>query len=165
MPKLKDIISKEVLNKMNSQFPKNRKMKTIQQFDVALIQLRGAIALFNQKDFICCITLVGAAEEIFSRMAYGNSYKKTGKGMNTTVFESELLEWQFGMKKEDYSIMRNKLKNALKHLTESRNIEYENFKDYAIDLIAAAITNYKLLCGKLPKEKIILDFCEKYGVS
>jgi hypothetical protein len=42
--------------------------------DLALRQLRRAVQLFNQSDFVCAATLAGAAEEILGRIAQ----KRTG---------------------------------------------------------------------------------------
>jgi hypothetical protein len=42
--------------------------------DLAMRQLRRAVQLFNQGDFVCAATLAGAAEEISGRIAH----KRTG---------------------------------------------------------------------------------------
>lgn len=162
MATIKDLISKEILDELTGHLQID-KSKKISQHDITLIQLKGAIILFNTGENICSITLAGAAEEIFGKMAYLKT--KGRKGFNTITLESDLYELSFGMNKGEYIEYRNRIKNELKHLNQSWEVEYENFKDYAVQLISSAITNYKIFKGELPSPQIIRDFCKKYGVS
>ena len=43
--------------------------RDLEKHDLALRQLRRAVQLFNQGDFVCAATLAGAAEEILGRIA------------------------------------------------------------------------------------------------
>ena len=46
---------------------------TISNLDIALVQLRTAVQLYNKNNFISSITLAGAAEEILGQIAKDNT--------------------------------------------------------------------------------------------
>lgn len=117
--------------------------------------------MYHSKDFVCAITLSGAAEEILGELALGNTHTNSFQ-INEFLFDS--FKDILGIR--DYKAYRNRIKNNLKHLdNKKKKIDTSHFEIYSFQLIASAIINYKLFKGELPKEKMILDFCKKYGVN
>lgn len=132
------------------------RIKFITQEFVALVQLSEAVNNFYSKNYICAITLAGAAEEIFGKMS-----EKKGA---SNAFETEKFLFEsFGA--ADYGKGRNRIRNELKHLTESKKVTYQDLKISALQLISAAIMNFKLINRKLPRGKIIDRFCKEFGIS
>lgn len=108
--------------------------------EIAIHQLERAISLFiDEQDFICSITLAGAAEEIF-----GKILAKNGKQSHL----KEYIELYLGItnkildldkKEKDVSGERNKIRNELKHLCNENDVLIINSE--AKDMIDRAINN------------------------
>jgi hypothetical protein len=82
---------------------------------VALIQLRGAVQLYNKANFITAITLAGAADELLGNI----SVKRTGRNSieDEKVWIDQLADY---LKKQHPALgkvvrSRNRIKNQLKH--------------------------------------------------
>ncbi|MFW2477498.1 MAG: hypothetical protein ACN4EP_11310 [Sediminibacterium sp.] len=136
--------------------------------EIAFIQLTTAIELYNKKNYISAITLGSVAEELFS------AFLKLYAIDNGLVIpnRAEIDQAMFDLTKdllgiENYVSFRNRTRNELKHHGEEGNKDYVagNFKSIALMHISGAITNYKLRTKRLPKHKIIIDFCAKEGIS
>jgi hypothetical protein len=93
--------------------------------EIALIQLRRAIQLFNSGDFVCSATLAGAAEEILGKIA-GRRY-----GLNALEADAEFLGQVadlFGKPRPDLKKVApilNRHRNTLKHNDSGENAWYE----------------------------------------
>ncbi|MBL0267162.1 MAG: hypothetical protein IPP99_00345 [Chitinophagaceae bacterium] len=136
--------------------------------EIAFIQLTTAIELFNQKNFISAITLASAAEELFRHSCFIlQKVKMLQCSIGAQIDEAmyDLTKDLLGI--EDYISYRNKTRNELKHHGEENNKDYVSgdFKSIALMHISGAITNFKLRTNKLPKHKIIVDFCGQQGIS
>jgi hypothetical protein len=124
--------------------------------DLAMRQLRRAVQLFNQGDFICAATLAGAAEEILGRIAQ----KRTG----TVALDGHAHFWSqlagiVGKAPPDRKRVievHNRLRNQLKHNDGGDN-EWvtADFEFEAQDLIDRAIRNYWLAYDTLPVDRVI----------
>jgi hypothetical protein len=116
--------------------------------DIALRQLRRAVQLFNQRDFVCATTLAGAAEEVFGRIAQ----KRTG----TTALDGHA-------HRKKVAEAHNRLRNQLKH-NDSGDNEWvtADFELEAQDLIGRAIGNYCLAYGIPPGDRIINYYVNFY---
>jgi hypothetical protein len=131
--------------------------------DIALRQLRRAVQLFNQRDFVCATTLAGAAEEVFGRIAQ----KRTG----TTALDGHAHFWSqlagiVGKTPPDRKKVaeaHNRLRNQLKH-NDSGDNEWvtADFELEAQDLIGRAIGNYCLAYGIPPGDRIINYYVNFY---
>ena len=68
---------------------------------------------------------------------------------------------------DNYISFRNNTRNELKHHGDANNKDFVkgNFKNIALMHISGAISNFKLRTNKLPRHKIIIEFCEKHGIS
>jgi len=133
--------------------------------DIALIQLRRAIQLFNQGDFVSSTTLAGAEEEILGKIAL----KRTG----TNALDVDLHFWTqmadfFGKtkpsKKKVYDVL-NKSKNELKHNDSGENKYVEtDFEFDALCLIDRAIRNYCLAYNRKPNDRIINKYMNVHWI-
>lgn len=136
--------------------------------EIAFIQLTTAIDLFNNKNYISAITLGSVAEELFSAFL---SHYNTANNLRIPN-RAELDKGMFDLTKdilgiEDYISYRNRTRNELKHHggENNKDVVSGDFKSIALMHISGAITNYKLRTNKLPKHKIIADFCIEQGIS
>ncbi len=143
-------------------------MNSYTKEDIAFIQLRAAIELFKQNNFIAAITLAGAAEELFA-VFLKQEAKTAGKPVFT---RAELDAGLFELTKDflgidNFKQLRNQVRNELKHHGQLSN--YDNlqvdFPTIALMHISGAISNYKLRTGHLPQEKLIQEYCVTMGIS
>jgi hypothetical protein len=114
-------------------------MKKINKIDIARRQLDVAVDLFlSDGDLISVITLAGAAEEIFGKIAVSKSKDsalgfivKSHKALGSTLVKNEIIN------------QANMVKNALKHADRGsdENIEFDQ-KQEAIAMLSRAIINF-----------------------
>lgn len=136
-------------------------VKGFEKRDLATRQLRRAIQLFNQADFICAATLAGAAEEILGRIAQ----KRSG----TTALDGHAHFWSQVApmcgkpvpEKKKVVAVHNRVRNQLKH-NDSGDNEWvtADFEFEAQDLIDRAIRNYWLAYDTPPKDRIINSYVQ-----
>lgn len=106
----------------------------------AILQLCDAIELFKKEPYISAITLAAASEEVLAQLLKQHA-AKTG----TPYFTAEELEaGMFDMFKD--------------FLTG-------DFRQIALNHIAGAVQNFKMVNGYLPKKPVITDFCIEIGIS
>jgi len=131
--------------------------------DLALIQLRRAVQLHNQGDFVCSVTLAGAAEEILGRIAQ----KRAG----TTALEghehfSSEIAGILGVpppEKKDVRDAHNRTRNELKHNDDGENAWLKaDFEFEAQALIDRAICNYWLAYDTAPTDRVIANYVRFY---
>lgn len=132
------------------------KITSLTQTDAARHQLDSAIKFFLlEKDFICSITLAGAADGILSGLV-----KKRGKEMAHDEHKKVFKKNNHGLSdKELNDLYLILVRNDLKHATEQEGIR----KDYALETesifyIARAIDN--LLRLEEPMTKKIKEFIQ-----
>src|SRR5262249_45419000 len=135
--------------------------KGFEKRDLALRQLRRAVQLFNQGDFVCAATLAGAGEEILGQLAQ----KRSG----TTALDSRAHFWsqmatmlgKSPPEKKKVVESHNRLRNQLKH-NDSGDNEWviADFEFEAQDLIDRAIYNYWLAYEMAPPDRIIDNYTE-----
>lgn len=111
----------------------------LNKMDVARRQLAVAIDIFlSDGDPIAIITLAGAAEEIFGKIALRNNKEnslgfmlRTHKALGSTATEKELIK------------NANLVRNALKHANDEGDEEIElDEQQEAISMLSRALTNY-----------------------
>ncbi len=108
--------------------------------DIAVKQLETAIDLFlNRNDYICAITLAGAAEEILGKLVERLGKKPAHKSL------IELLKTKYNLtisNKELISKYLNFARNTLKHasVTDEDKVELDEQTE-AISMILRAIDN------------------------
>ena len=135
--------------------------------DIGLIQLRAAIQLFNDKDFVSSLTLGAVAEEIFAgylriQSEETNSPYFTAAELDGSMFE--LFENILGIR--NYPSYRNRVRNELKHHGDESNKEIvgADFEQISRTHICGAITNYSFWKGEMPHDKTVQAFCDKVGL-
>jgi hypothetical protein len=131
----------------------------IPKIQIAIIQLRSAVQLYNKGDFISSLTLAGAAEEILGQIAEHRS------GVNALI-EDKIWTDQIAdyFKKPRPSLSkvarsRNKGKNEIKHNNDRNDSAVQfDFRFEAETFILGAIRNYEIITGNMPKDRIIKAF-------
>ena len=84
---------------------------SISKIDIALIQLRTAVQLYNKRDYVSSLTLAGASEEILGQIAKNKS--GTNALIDDKVWTDQIADY---FKKQKPSLgkvafVRNKAKN------------------------------------------------------
>jgi hypothetical protein len=130
--------------------------------EIALIQLRGAVLLFNEGDYVSSLTLAGATHEIIFNLCRARGLTWTFKLPAEVLPE---LKNKTGEDLEKFvTTTLNKTRNKLKHHESYKDkIVVADFYFEAEMFILNTIENYKLLFGKLPEDKAILDFFNKFN--
>jgi len=130
-------------------------MKNYNKTELALIQLEKAIELFfERKDYVCCITLAGASEEITRKML---------ERENKQASADKLKDW-FKAKYPDapenlkFFTHANKTRNSLKHFDDPSEIEVAINEGEAVYWLCRAFMNYEMSHAVLTMP--LLDFME-----
>lgn len=132
--------------------------------EIALIQLKAAINLFNDGDYVSALTLSGISNEILSTFL-----RKRGLRVSFRF----LLEWFHDIENQSpktfekyiYSLL-NKTRNELKHINRDDDYMIEaEFKLEAEMFIVNSIDNYKLLFGEIPNDELLLYFYNSSPLS
>jgi hypothetical protein len=139
-------------------------MTTATKRKIAVTQLRRAILLYQEGDFICSITLAGAAEEILGRMA-------AQRGHPTALDDFAKRDrklWEWAAAKEsrltvpgDAELRRrlNRVRNEAKHNDSGRDKRVKAIYDYEADeMLTRCMFNYLTLYGKPPRDKVISEW-------
>ncbi|WP_305816818.1 hypothetical protein [Photobacterium leiognathi] len=110
------------------------------KLEIAEVQLDRAIALFlNEKDYICCITLAGAAEEIFGKYLIYKDKKPFSDYAPSKIRE------RFCVQDNDSTIRNehlNFVKNELKHFNDQDREQIDaNWEGQAFMMLSRAVIN------------------------
>jgi len=131
----------------------------IEKSKLALAQLRRAIQLFNIGDYICALTLAGAANEILGQLA------KIRKGYNTLDIDKAFWDGIADMfnknrpSKDKINQVNNRIKNSTKHHDSAINTIIEaNFLFESQCHIDSAIRNFWIAFDQPPKDRIINNY-------
>lgn len=125
--------------------------------EIAFRQIKAAAKHYKSGEYICCITLAGAAEEILGKIAKKRSgFNQLGKDI---IYAQSI--YQYFSKtippKNDIIQNINKIKNELKHNDTGENLWVEaNFEDEATSLFVKAVKNYFDSFGELPKDRTVI---------
>ena len=138
------------------------KIIDINKSNIAIVQLRRAIQLYNKRDFICAITLAGAADEILGGLALNR------QGYNT--LDNEKWFWdgiaqEFNKdkpSKDKIKKVNNKVKNHLKHHDNSDDVVVTaDFEFEAECKINSAIKNYWIAFDTFSRDRIIKNYVDQ----
>jgi hypothetical protein len=132
---------------------KNAIIEQFSQIEAAERQLDRAISLFiSEHDYLCAITLAGAADGILGEALKNKGQMNSGeilKGVMKDTFLPQLSH------KEISDQHLNKIRNSLKHTTEDHNKVIEHPMDIeAVQVIVRAILNYGFLTDTATKGSI-----------
>lgn len=117
----------------------------INKLEIATSQLQHGISLFlEERELISAITLAGAAEEIFGKLAAqaGLIPALTRRTESARSLHKHLWKSDPGVK--PFVDIKNKTRNELKHLVSGTSIEI-NLEEEAMRLLDRAVENYRLL--------------------
>jgi len=138
----------------------NRKLRKSQ---IAVIQLRRAIQLFNSGDYVSSITLAGAANEILGQLAIRN------KGYNTLDGDKKFWDNFAELFKTDKPAkdkikqVNNRTRNKLKHHDDSEDSLVEaDFEFEAQVQIDSAIRNYWIAFDFPVRDRIVNRYVNWY---
>ena len=133
--------------------------------EIALRQIKASARHYNKRDFVCSITLSGAAEEILGRIAKKRT--KTNALEQDILFTKDLNDFLSGRldlnsksKPSDKEIISqiNRVKNELKHNDSGENIWIKaDFEYEATMLFVKAVKNYFSCYNELPNDKIVKE--------
>jgi len=137
----------------------------MEKIDIAIHQLNKAIELFlDEKDYICCITLTGAAEEILGKELLRRGLKPASKSL------AEILKEKY---EKDSSVKHirdkhlNKIRNAIKHFNDEKEFRVNtNWQAQSIQMLARGCLNfYKLNIKPTKQINRFFDWMDNYENS
>ena len=129
--------------------------------DIAIKQIKASARHYNKQDYVCSITLSGAAEEILGRIAK--------KRNNTNHLEGEVIylrsvyDYFSGQKPSDKELIQkiNKVKNELKHNDSGDNLWVDaDFENEAALLFVKAVKNYFDCYKEFPNDRVVKNLFE-----
>jgi hypothetical protein len=120
--------------------------------EIAEHQLFRALQMWSEEDYISCITLAGAAEEILGKRMRKLGLEPSFDNLKGTIV---LLAQHFGDNPENIdkivAEMMNQTRNELKHYSGEEALEFD-LKSDAEELLERAISNYTSLTGNFPDQ-------------
>jgi len=136
--------------------------------DVALVQLRQAIQLYDDEDFICSLTLAGAAEEILGKIAKARSGENALQ--QDVDFVNEIVEsaqnaglTAAAATPKELISRRNRLRNEAKHAKEEPSGSVSgDFEVAADEMIDRTLRNWSLAFGDYPDDPVIQEYLSRY---
>lgn len=133
--------------------------------EIAIKQLRAATKHYNEGDYICSITLSGAAEEILGKIAK----KRTGRNQldREIQYLREVYKYLTGNAPDNKDLIKkiNRIKNELKHNDSGKNEWLEaDFENEAAGMFVKAVKNYHDAYNEFPPHKIINKLFESLSL-
>lgn len=130
--------------------------------DIAIKQLKAAARHYNKGDYVCSITLSGAAEEILGRIAKKRT--KTNQLESQVIYLRTVYDYLTGQRRSDEELIQeiNKVKNELKHNDSGDNQWVDaDFENEADSLFVRAMKNYFNCYNEFPSDKVSRNLFEK----
>lgn len=124
--------------------------------EIAERQLFGAIKMWSEGDYISCITLAGAAEEILGRRMRRLGLEPSFDNLKETIVKLAIYlgDNASNIDKVVADLM-NQTRNELKHYAGDEALEFD-LKSDAEEMLERAISNYTSLTGQFPDQ--VLEF-------
>lgn len=129
--------------------------------DIAVKQIKAAARHYNKGDYVCSITLSGAAEEILGRIAKKRT-KKNKLDIDVSYLRSVYFYFS-GQTPSDKELIQkiNKVKNELKHNDSGDNEWVEGDFEYeAATFFIKAVKKYFDSYKEFPNDKIVKNLFE-----
>ena len=130
--------------------------------DIALQQLIDAARLYNKGRYVSALTLAGASEEIFGKIA------KKRIGSNQLEYEIEYIKTIYKYfnrpcpSNKEIIKQINKTKNEAKHNDVGENLWIKaDFENESVTVFVRAVKNYYDAYKEMPKNKIIMNLFEE----
>jgi hypothetical protein len=129
--------------------------------DIAVKQIKAAARHYNKGDYICSITLSGAAEEILGQIAKKRT--KTNQLEGEVIYLRSVYDYFSGQKPSNKELIQkiNKVKNELKH-NDGGNNDWvgADFENEASSLFVKAVKNYFNCYNEFPNDRIVKNLFE-----
>ena len=129
--------------------------------DIAIKYINAAARHYRDGDYICSITLSGAAEEILGKIAKKRTFTNQIEG--EVVYLKSLYDY-FSIQKPINKVLVdriNKIKNELKHNDSGENDWVEaDFELEAALLFVKAIKNYFNCFEEFPDDRVTISLFE-----
>ncbi len=123
--------------------------------DIAIKQLKAAARHYNRGDYICSITLAGAAEEILGHIAKKRT--RTNQLEVEIDYLGSIYEYFSGQKLSKKELIQkiNNVKNQLKHNDSGDNEWVDgDFENEAALIFVKAMKNYFGCYNEFPSDKV-----------
>jgi hypothetical protein len=121
---------------------------------IAESQLHAALRMWRERDFVSCITLAGAAEEILGKRLRRLGQEPSFDNMKAAVVKiAEKLGETDPNIDRDIAQLMNQTKNELKHYAGDDHLEFDLRAD-AEEMLERAIANYTMLTNNTLPEML-----------
>ena len=135
----------------------------LKKSQIAVIQLRRAIQLFNSADYISAITLAGAANEILGQFALKKQGYNTLDGDKKFWDDIAQIVGKNKPSKDKIKQVNNRTRNNLKHHDDSDdNFVEADFEFEAQVQIDSAIRNYWIAFDLPLRDRIVDRYVKWY---
>lgn len=139
------------------------KITKISKKEIALIQIKAAARHYNKQNYVCCITLAGAAEEILGEIAK----KRLGFNQleNDIAYTQSIFHFLSKDLPKNKTLIKNRnfVKNELKHNDIGENLIIEADLEFEASIFfVAAIKNYFDAFEEWPEDEITLELFEHF---
>ena len=112
--------------------------------ELAEHQLDRAIRLFlEEKDYVCAITLAGAAEEIFGKLLENQGLKPALASVVDACVDMGQKIYKEAWPRKGFVAMENSYRDGLKHITDGNPLTVT--REAAVEIIDRAVQNYVAL--------------------
>lgn len=137
------------LEKITTENTEGTEKTVLEQHHLAEIQINGALDMFEQENYVCAITLAGAANTLLTTLMkdqekrFGDQYETALSKLKKSICESH------NIKEEDLPDLSDP-RNALKHYKENLCDQEWPIKEWAIIELSLAGVNLNTLTQNVP---------------
>lgn len=124
--------------------------------DIAIRQIKAAARHYNKHDYVCSITLSGAAEEILGRIAKMRT--NSNQLEEEVIYLRSINDYLSGQVPSDKELIKkiNKIKNELKHNESGDNQWVQgDFENEAALLFVKAMKNYFNCYNEIINDRVV----------
>ncbi len=119
--------------------------------EIAECQLLAALKMWEVEDYVCAITLAGAAEEILGKRLRKIGIEPSFDNIKEAiVLLAEDADSSF---EKEVGQLLNQTRNELKHYAGDETLDFDLRRD-AEEILERAVTNYQMLTGHALAEMI-----------
>lgn len=122
------------------------KMLTLTKLEVAEHQVERALRLLEENEYVCAITLAGAAEEILGKLLEKQGKEHALGSFVKTCVATGKIAYNENWSRKDFAEMANSFRNDLKHYTDGQAITIP--REAAVEILDRAIENFYALTGR-----------------
>lgn len=98
------------------------------------------------EEYPAVITLAGAAEELFGKIAEDKGLESSFKRTLKQLLSGFKAAWGRDAKEKDFADIRNRARNELKHKCSGQDLKLD-YENEAAQMLSRALENFKLCTG------------------